>query len=88
MLTNHVLDPRTSEAAKEHAREVLDNMGTTEETTQGGETTLDEHEHRVLGGYRATISSEFWLNPQLEYATNEFFIIRPQYKRGGQTTRS
>jgi hypothetical protein len=48
-------NPNTSEDAKAHAAEVLDqgtaSAGTTSST--GG----DEHENRVLGGHKATLSN-------------------------------
>jgi hypothetical protein len=53
-------DPNTSEAAKEHAAEVLADAGVeVERGTTGTSGTSEEakHEHRVLGGYKATLSS-------------------------------
>jgi hypothetical protein len=46
---------KTSEAAKAHAREVLEAAGY--QVEMPADTTPDEHMVRVLAGYRAAISS-------------------------------
>jgi len=51
-------DDRVSEEAKAHAREILDAAGVLEEFEEGGsEEQRDEHENRVLGGYKAALNS-------------------------------
>ena len=49
-------DPRVSDAAKEHAQEMLDRLqhGTIDLVDDTG----DEHLHRQLGGYKATLKSK------------------------------
>lgn len=53
-------DPRVSAEAKEHAREVLD-ANASDEYTSGQNEYKDyneEHNNRVLGGYKATLKSK------------------------------
>nr|VWP01262.1 Protein kinase domain-containing protein [Ganoderma boninense] len=46
-------NPRTSEEAKRHAREILEADGYTVEPAEG--MTEDEHQTRVLAGYKAAL---------------------------------
>ncbi len=46
-------DPRTSDEAKRHAREILEADGYTVEPAEG--VTEDEHQTRVLAGYKAAL---------------------------------
>ena len=46
-------DPRTSDEAKRHAREILEADGYTVEPGEG--MTEDEHLTRVLAGYKAAL---------------------------------
>ncbi|KIO31192.1 hypothetical protein M407DRAFT_220993 [Tulasnella calospora MUT 4182] len=50
-------NPRTSEDAKEKAREILEGEGEAFESTTAytGGNTEDEHTNRVLGGYKAAV---------------------------------
>jgi hypothetical protein len=47
-------DPRVSDEAKEHAREVLSGG---QESTTGAQPSEDLHETRVNAGYKSTLSS-------------------------------
>jgi hypothetical protein len=51
-----VLDPYTSEQAKKHAAEILEAAGYVVEQPSG--VSADEHETRVLAGYKAALSSK------------------------------
>lgn len=53
----HHSDTHTSEEAKAHAREVLEAAGYTFDKGEG--VTEDEHETRVLAGYKAALHSEY-----------------------------
>jgi hypothetical protein len=61
------LDPNTSEEAKDNAREILETAAQDPSSVPGLEATdrcsVDReeeiHEHRVLGGYKATLKSGF-----------------------------
>lgn len=46
-------NPRTSDEAKRHAREILEADGYTVEPAEG--VTEDEHQTRVLAGYKAAL---------------------------------
>ena len=48
-----ITDPRASEEAKRHAREILEADGYTVEPGPG--VTQDEHQTRVLAGYKAAL---------------------------------
>ena len=48
-----ITDPRASEEAKRHAREILEADGYTVEPGPG--ITQDEHQTRVLAGYKAAL---------------------------------
>lgn len=50
------IDENTSEAAKAHAREVLEAAGYTIE--RATDIPKDEHEKRVLAGYKAALHSK------------------------------
>ena len=52
---------RTSAEAKHHAQEILEANGYTFE--RATDITEDEHERRVLAGYKAAIHSESSLSP-------------------------
>jgi hypothetical protein len=54
-----ISDEATSEAAKQHAREVLEAAGYHTETPAN--STDEEHRHRIIGGYRAALNSTSWL---------------------------
>ncbi|CAE6438298.1 hypothetical protein ACGC1H_007002 [Rhizoctonia solani] len=80
---NHVLggykatlsNPNTSDEAKAHAEEVLANAGVevnnnSSDNTKGtsASTHRDEHENRVLGGHKATLSNPNTSNEAKEHA--------------------
>ncbi|KAK7047685.1 hypothetical protein VNI00_006453 [Paramarasmius palmivorus] len=48
-----MIDPTTSDEAKAHAREVLEKAGALPDTND------DEHEKRVLAGYKAALHSAY-----------------------------
>lgn len=50
-------DPNTSKEAKDHAAAVLEGDV---EPSSGGGTEEEQHHHRVIGGYKATLSSKSW----------------------------
>jgi hypothetical protein len=49
------VDPHVSEEAKQHAREVLEAAGIQHKLDTHSE---EEHQHRVLAGYKAAIHSK------------------------------
>lgn len=54
-MTNSMADPRASDEAKEHAREILSADGYQFERPEG--VTEDEHQMRVNAGYKAALNS-------------------------------
>jgi hypothetical protein len=56
--TNARADPNTSEEAKAHAREILEAHDYSYE--RPADVTEDEHDRRVLGGYKAALNSAFF----------------------------
>jgi hypothetical protein len=60
-------DPSVSDAAKEHSREVIAEMGgstgTDEHVTKDGRNADELHQTRVEAGYKAALSSTCYLLP-------------------------
>lgn len=57
VLTYALVDPNTSAEAKQHAREMLHGQSS---DAAGIDHEDEVHEHRVLGGYKATLKSELF----------------------------
>ncbi len=57
LLKDVYIDDNTSETAKQHAREILAAAGI--DVEPASEAERDEHEVRVLAGYKAALHSEY-----------------------------